>query len=573
MNFCIPKKIIFAGIFLALFVAGYPLDSVKAVSYGDVVTFDVDKNFDATARTKITATLVKTANNLYFYIEKPWWDSQPQVKQAEILAGLDNLSSEFDNKIYPTLTSVFGTEWKPGVDGDNKVTVLFEAMNSNEGGYFRTTDEYVKIQLPDSNEREMVYLSLDHFSNPQLKTFLAHEFVHLITFNQKNKIFGVEDSTWLNEARADYSSTILGYDDRYESSNLQQRVGDFVRNPSDSITEWTGTQYDYASASLFTHYLVDQYSISILIDSLKSKYTGINSINYALQKSGYKDTFAQVFTNWTIASVINNCSIERRYCYLNQNLKNFKLGPALNFLPLNGNVSLSVTNVTKSWTGNWLKFIGGSGNLKLIFSSLKGLDFKVPYILEDSAGSYVVKFLALDKEEKGEIDVNKFGTDYTSLIIIPSLQSQIYPSDDIEPTYPFSYTVEVTGSTPVGDQDLIQQLLNRIATLRQEIARLQGQGGNSGGQNFCSQLNANLYFGMLNNSDVRCLQEFLKNQGADIYPEGFVTGNFANLTEAAVIRFQEKYASDILAPIGLFKGTGYVGEQTRLKINKILNGG
>jgi len=572
-SFVMVRGLILVAALFFLVAVGYPLGLVRAANYGDIVNFNVDKNFDASARTKITATLIKTANNLYFYIEKTWWDSQPQAKQIEVLAYLDNLSYEFDSKIYPILTSVFGSEWKPGVDGDNRITVLFEAMNSNESGYFRTTDEYIKLQLPDSNEREMVYLSLDHFSDPKLKIFLAHEFTHLITFNQKNKNFNIEEDTWLNEARADYSSTILGYDDKYEGSNLQQRVKNFIENPSDSITEWIGTKYDYASASIFMHYFIDHYGIDILIDSLKSKYIGIDSINYVLQKSGSKDNFEQIFTNWTIASVLNNCSIGQKYCYLNQNLKNFRLGPSLNFLPLTGNVSLSVTNVTKSWTGNWIKFIGGNGDLKLDFSSLKGLNFRVPYIVEDSAGSYAVKFLVLDKDEKGEININKFGSDYKSLIIIPSLQSDIYKSDDLEPTYPFSYTVAVTGFTPVGDQDLIQQLLDRIAALRQEIARLQGQKNNSNSQNFCSQLDSNLYFGMANNSDVKCLQEFLKNQGADIYPEGFVTGNFANLTKQAVIKFQEKYVSDILTPIGLSNGTGYVGAQTRMKINQILNGG
>ncbi len=38
----------------------------------------------------------------------------------------------------------------------------------------------------------------------------------------------------------------------------------------------------------------------------------------------------------------------------------------------------------------------------------------------------------------------------------------------------------------------------------------------------------------------------------------------------AVIRFQEKYASEILAPLGLQKGTGYVGYATRTKVNQIL---
>ncbi len=559
---------IYKKLFKALFTISvlcvlFMAPKANAVSFGDNVNFNVDKNFDASARTQITATLVKTTSNLYFYIEKPWWDSQPQLKKTEILSDLDGLAAEFDNKIYPTLTSVFGSEWRPGVDGDNKITVLFEAMNSNESGYFRTTDEYIKLQLPNSNEREMIYLSSDRFNDTHLKVFLAHEFVHLITFNQKNKAFGVEDDVWLNEARADYASTILGYDDKYDSSNLQQRVRDFIENPADSLTEWTGTKYDYASVSLFTHYLMDHYGINILIDSLKSKYTGIDSINYALDKSGYKDTFAQIFTNWTIASVLNNCAIDKKYCYLNQNLQNLRLSPALNFLPLTGNVSLSVTNVTKSWTGNWLKFIGGNGNLRLDFSSLKGLTFQVPYIIEDSAGNDVVKFLTLDKDEKGEISISKFGADYKFLVILPSLQSQIYQSDGIDPTYPFSYTVEVTGSAPVGNQDLVQQLLDKIVELKKEIAVIQGQKNNSGGQTVC-RLNSNLYFGIANNNDVRCLQEFLKSQGSDIYPEGFITGNFGNLTKVAVVKLQAKYA---------IPQTGFVGPLTRNRINQIKNGG
>lgn len=542
----------------------------EAVSFGDNVIFNVDINYDASARLQAMATLVKTTGSLYFYIEKPWWESQPQAKKNEILSTLDALSQEFDNKIYPTITSIFGSEWRPGVDGDNKITVLFELMNSKDVGYFRTADEYIKIQLPISNEREMVYLSLDSISDPRLKVFLAHELVHLITFNQKNKIFNVEEDTWLNEARADYTSTILGYDDKYDGSNLQQRVRDFIENSSDSITEWTGSKYDYASASMFMHYLVDHYGISILSESLKSKYVGINSINHALQLAKKNETFSQIFVNWAIASTLNNCNISVDYCYLNQNLKSLRVGPSLNFLPLTGNVSLSVTNVTKNWAGNWLKFIGGSGNLKLSFSSLKGLDFRIPYIVEDSNGKYSVRFLVLDDSEKGEISINNFGSDYKSLIIMPLLQSQIYKTDDIEPTYPFSYTVEILGTTPVGDQDLIQQLLSKIADLKQQIAALQAQQGGTSNIGLCSRLEFNLYFGMQANSEVKCLQQFLKNQGANIYPEGLVTGNFGGLTMSAVIRFQEKYASEILIPVGLTKGTGYVGMQTRSKINQIL---
>ena len=569
MDFNKIKKIFFiVGVLFFLFAG-----KAKAASVGDVVNFNVDKSFDTTERTAVSASLVKISDRLYFYIEKSWWDSQSLAKKNEILTTLDGLSNEFDSNIYPTLTSDFGTEWSPGIDNDSRVTILFEQMNSAEGGYFREADEYDKLQIPDSNSREMFYLSLDRIDDSRLKMFLAHEFVHLITFNQKNRIFKVEDETWLNEARADYSSTILGYDNKYDGSELQQRVKDFAENPTDSIAEWTGTKYDYASVSLFTNYLVEHYGVNVLMDSLKSKYVGIDSVNYALQKTGSKDNFGQVFTNWTIASVLNDCSIDQNYCYSNQNLKNLRIAPSLNFLPMTGDISLSVSNVTKNWAGNWLKFIGGDGDLKFDFSSYKDFSFKVPYILEDSSGSHAVKFLILDKNEKGEIDINKFGTDYKFLVVIPSLQTKSSGFEGAELAYPFSYTVRVIGNVVTDDQALIQQLLEKIAALKQEIAKLQSQKGNPENQNFCSQLNKDLRLGMSNDSDVKCLQEFLKNQGVDIYPEGFVTGNFGSLTTAAVTRFQEKYASSILTPVGLLHGTGYVGEQTRIKINQILAGG
>ncbi len=67
------------------------------------------------------------------------------------------------------------------------------------------------------------------------------------------------------------------------------------------------------------------------------------------------------------------------------------------------------------------------------------------------------------------------------------------------------------------------------------------------------------------NSGITKLQTFLKKQ-AGIYPEGLVTGYFGVATKRAVIRFQEKYAAEILKPWGLKRGTGIVSKTTTAKM-------
>ena len=77
----------------------------------------------------------------------------------------------------------------------------------------------------------------------------------------------------------------------------------------------------------------------------------------------------------------------------------------------------------------------------------------------------------------------------------------------------------------------------------------------------------NLVYGS-QGEEVRELQKCLAKD-PEVYPEGEITGYFGKKTKAAVARFQEKYASEILSPIGLKKGTGEVREITRKKLNQI----
>jgi len=548
-----------------------------ADSQGQSRSFFVNTSYDLLDREKISATLEKVSQNAYFYLENNWSEKLNQEEREEVVVALDSLSREFDNNIYPKLTAAYGSEWKAGIDNDSRITILFHQMKNEAAGYFRSEDQYFKAQSRSSNEREIIYLNIGVITEKMAKSYISHEFTHLITFNQKERLRGVTEDVWLNEARAEYAPTLLGYDNDYQGSNLQQRVRQFIQNPSDSLTEWQNKTSDYGVVNLFIQYLAEHYGVETLTFSLQSSKTGISSINEALKKRGVNEDFSQVFTDWTIAVLINDCGLSKKYCYFDSNLNKLKILPQTNFLPLSGESSLSVVNTTKDWAGNWQKIIGGKDSLKLEFKGNNNLKFKIPYLVEDANGKITIDFLQLDTEQKGTIYVSGFSTKNKSLIIVPSIQNKTSDFSDSEPSYQFSFVASTVKRTPTEEEAFIQQLLVQIDFLKKEIARVQAEldaalASKKNSVLSCKKLEKDLYFGIKDSTEVRCLQQFLKNQGSEIYPEGLVTGNFLQSTQTAVIRFQEKYASEILVPAGLEKGTGFVGPLTRQKINQSLAG-
>jgi len=115
----------------------------------------------------------------------------------------------------------------------------------------------------------------------------------------------------------------------------------------------------------------------------------------------------------------------------------------------------------------------------------------------------------------------------------------------------------------------------QITALQAQLTALQGTPSTGGGYTFATDLKLGS-----TGVDVKNLQTVLNKdsatqiaQGTDAGAPGYETSYFGIRTKAAVIKFQDKYTAEVLTPVGLTSGTGYVGSMTRAKLNALYGGG
>ena len=336
----------------ALIMPFFVFSDVSADTLGQTQIFNVNPKYDQFSRTSLGATLRNISEHAYFYVEDKYWDGLNPNQRVSLSNSISVLSEEFDDNIYPKETQFWGVEPNPGIDNDPKITILLEDLISGNGGYFDSSNQYLKGFVINSNEREMIFVSVE--AGNFAKVYLGHEFQHLISFNQKELTRKIQEDVWFNELRSEYSVSLLGYNDNYYNSGLERRVGAFLENPSDSLTEWPNVSDDYAQVALFGQYLMEQYGQSILSETLNSSTVGIDSINNFLQTRNYPEKFSNVFENWTVANYLNNISLDKRYGYQREELKNIHVTPEQIFLsypsPYTPNYDL------KSWQSAWYKY-------------------------------------------------------------------------------------------------------------------------------------------------------------------------------------------------------------------------
>ncbi len=278
-----------------------PSDATAAAPGTPVQPGQTERFFIHIPEAEVTATCIAKSEHLYVYVDN---SVRELLTEAEAVA----VAREFDKRIYPSVRKWMGSEWKPGLDGDNRITLLMHDVGMNNsgadyGGYFSPVDQIPTAR--NSNRREMLYMDVFQFRQRPRRTFyssLAHEFAHLINWFQNG---GTIDQRWLEEGIASFVEWAV-----YGTVHTIF-VDGYLSNPGASLASANTRDVYYGAAFMLMLYLYEHYGGQELIRGIvKSDASGEHAINAALATgpmnlSARSVRFPEVFLNWGLANWFN----------------------------------------------------------------------------------------------------------------------------------------------------------------------------------------------------------------------------------------------------------------------------
>lgn len=207
-------------------------------------------DFAAKKNQKITATLRVMTDHA------KWW---VQDDTTVDLAALRQNATFFENNIYPTDRRLYGSEWSPGIDGDERINVMVARTPGAAAGYFNSSDELPLWVNEFSAEREMIYVNslAARAGSTYLNSVVAHEFCHMIEYGRRTR-----SSVWFNEGHAQLCELANGFGLPHADT--------FLRVPDTQLNDWPEleqSQAHYGEAQLFLEFLRQQAGGDALINA------------------------------------------------------------------------------------------------------------------------------------------------------------------------------------------------------------------------------------------------------------------------------------------------------------------
>ena len=261
---------------------------------------------DSMTPVTVTATLRHASNHLYMYV-----DNRLAVAEDDLRRSAD----VFEGQTYPTTRRYFGDAWGPGLDGDERISVL-HTEGLGAAGVFSTADEESTLGNPFSNGRHMIYINARALppGTPAYHATLAHEFQHAVHFFHDRR-----EDAWVNEGMSVLNEMLNGY----ESAKLG--LASFARFPGTQLTTW-GDDPDrsahYGAAFAFLSYFHQRFGDQALLWLIEDNAQGAAGIDNTLRRLGHSERFDDVFADWMVANAINDPAVAAgRYSYGDLNLR------------------------------------------------------------------------------------------------------------------------------------------------------------------------------------------------------------------------------------------------------------
>ena len=226
---------------------------------------------------------------------------------------LRDLVTTFDDHVWPKVAERYGPA--TDIDRDGRFTILLTRWLSRLGdgqtrvdGFVRGADLDRRQPAPFGNQADMMYLNANLSAGPHLRTVLAHEYTHAVTFSRKVLAHeqsgpldaSTEEEGWLDEGLAHMVEDDLGF----SRSNLDYRISAFLTQPE----RYRLVVEDYYTADLFRshgnrgatylflRWCVDRFGPSLLDTLIRSPRRGVANLEAA---TGFP--FAELFRRWTLA--------------------------------------------------------------------------------------------------------------------------------------------------------------------------------------------------------------------------------------------------------------------------------
>lgn len=294
----------------------------------------------------------------------------------------DNPFQNGDNGIYADTRARFGSEWtlNGGRDGDPRVVLVFLSPDSIGGeglfGFFNPADQ---SDSGSSNRGEILYLNANR-ANTDLYDVLgtiAHEFSHLILYNQKvvqNGAFpegASSENSVLDEGLAVLNEELCGFSftgdqggNFFMLSAVSRLLEEGLNRP---YFQFGGQLSDYGAGYLFWRYVHDQLGVDAIRTLATSTQTGRANFDAVLDES-----FTSFFQRYTQAVALNgqagvpenlqfkNLSLSGSF--QSRNNTSFQLHglQGINTLTLPGTVATSVE--LEPWGSVFYRISGGDGS-------------------------------------------------------------------------------------------------------------------------------------------------------------------------------------------------------------------